>query len=73
MNCFECAKVNDAVPAVGLCRHCAVGLCMDHLVEAREHRVGGTLYGCAHTMPRVKALAAMPTGAPTARRQAGVS
>ena len=38
MNCFECAKTNDAVPAVGLCHHCGAGLCMDHLAEAREHR-----------------------------------
>ena len=58
MNCFECAKVNDTVPAVGVCQHCGVGLCLDHLAEARDYRVGGTLYGCGHTMPRVKTLAA---------------
>ena len=39
MNCFECAKANDLVPAVGLCRHCSVGLCLDHLIEANEYRV----------------------------------
>ena len=25
MNCFECAKTDDVVPAVGLCRHCGSG------------------------------------------------
>ena len=48
MNCFECAKTNDDVPAVGVCRHCGVGLCLDHLVEAHEYHVGGTPFGCAH-------------------------
>ncbi len=41
MICFECAKVNDEVAAVGVCQHCGVGLCLDHLVEARAYRVGG--------------------------------
>ena len=36
MNCFECAKANDTVPAVGVCQHCGVGLCLDHLIEAGE-------------------------------------
>ena len=31
MNCFECAKANDTVPAVAVCEHCGVGLCLDHL------------------------------------------
>ena len=48
MNCFECAKTNDTVPAVGVCPHCGVGLCLDHLIEAREYRVGGTFFGCPH-------------------------
>jgi hypothetical protein len=60
MNCFECAKVNDSVPAVGLCRHCGVGLCLDHLVEAREFRVGGTVFGCPHELPRINRLAPFP-------------
>ena len=38
MNCFECAKANDTVPAVGVCQHCNVGLCLDHLIEASEYR-----------------------------------
>lgn len=31
-------------------------------VEAQAHRVGGTLYGCAHDMPRVKPLRGVPAG-----------
>ena len=34
MNCFECTKANDTVPAVAVCDHCGVGLFLDHLVEA---------------------------------------
>ncbi len=68
MNCFECAKVNDAVAAVGVCRHCGVGLCLDHLMEARERRVGGTLYGCAHTLPGSKPLRGVPAGIAAAAR-----
>ena len=42
MNCFECAKTNDAVIAVGVCSQCGVGLCLDHMIEAGQYRVGGT-------------------------------
>jgi hypothetical protein len=74
MNCFECAKVNDTVPAVGLCRHCGVGLCLDHLVEARDYRVGATMWGCPHPMPRVKPLRGVPAGiAAAARHRSAVS
>jgi hypothetical protein len=62
MNCFECAKANDTVPAVRVCHHCGVGLCLDHLAEAREFRVGGTLYGCGHEVPRSKPLRSAPAG-----------
>lgn len=62
MNCFECAKANDTVAAVGVCGHCGVGLCLDHLVEAAQYRVGGTLYGCAHELPALKPLRGVPAG-----------
>ena len=62
MNCFECAKVNDEVAAVGVCQHCGVGLCLDHLVEARAYRVGGTVYGCSHELPTPKQLRQVPAG-----------
>jgi hypothetical protein len=60
MNCFECRKAHDAIPAVGVCQHCGVGLCLDHLVEARALRVGGTLYGCSHELPTPKELRYVP-------------
>jgi hypothetical protein len=62
MNCFECAKVNDEVAAVGVCQQCGVGLCLDHLVEARAYRVGGTVYGCGHELPTPKQLRQVPAG-----------
>ena len=62
MNCFECAKANDSVAAVGICRNCGVGLCLDHLVEAHEYTVGGTHLACAHDMPRLKPLVGVPAG-----------
>ncbi len=62
MNCFECAKTNDAVVAVGVCQHCGVGLCLDHLAEARRYRVGGTNYGCAHESPKLMPLRGVPAG-----------
>jgi hypothetical protein len=74
MNCFECAKTHDSIPAVGVCKHCSVGLCFDHLVEAHEFRVGGTLYGCPHTIPRVEQLRDAPAGIAVARHHtAGVA
>jgi hypothetical protein len=67
MDCFECAKVNDSVPAVGVCGHCGVGLCLDHLLEAVEYRVGGTVWGCPHGLPTVKPLHRVPAGIAAAR------
>ncbi len=68
MNCFECAKTNGAVAAVGLCQHCEVGLCLDHLIEARAYCVGGTTYGCAHDLPRSKPLRGVHAGVAAAAR-----
>jgi hypothetical protein len=75
MNCFECAKANDNVAAVGVCRHCGVGLCLDHLVEAAGHRVGGTTYACEHSIPRTRPLRGVPAGIAAAARHhtAGVA
>jgi len=73
MNCFECAKTKDAVPAVGLCQHCGVGLCLDHLVEAHGFRVGGTLFGCAHSMPSTIPMRGMPAGIAAATRHHSAS
>jgi hypothetical protein len=75
MNCFECAKVNDSVPSVGICRHCGVGLCLDHLIEAHEYTVGGTHYACPHEIPQVRPLRGVPAGIAASARHhsAGVS
>ena len=62
MNCFECAKVGDTVAAVGVCRHCGVGLCLDHLVEAAAYRVGGTLFACGHDLAATEPLRGVPAG-----------
>lgn len=69
MNCFECAKMNDTVPAVGICQHCGAGLCLDHLVEARQYEVGGTNYGCSHELPRIKPLRGVPAAVAEAAEQ----
>ena len=68
MNCFECAKVNDTVAAVGVCQHCGVGLCLDHLVEGRDYRVGGTLYACGHELPNTRPMRGVPAGIAAAAR-----
>lgn len=75
MNCFECAKTHDSVPAVGLCQHCRVGLCLDHLIEAHAYHVGGTTFGCPHEIPSVKPMRGMPAGITAAARHhtAGVA
>jgi hypothetical protein len=75
MNCFECAKASDSIPAVGVCRHCGVGLCLDHLLESASYRVGGTNYACDHVIPRTKPLRGVPAGiaATTRHHTAGVS
>ena len=74
MNCFECAKVDDDVPAVAVCRHCGAGLCLAHFAEARSYRVAGTTFGCPHELPRSGPSGGVPAGtAAAARHPAGVS
>ena len=50
MDCFECAVKGEAVAAVATCRHCGVGLCLDHLREAQSYTVAGMHYGCPHDL-----------------------
>ena len=74
MNCFECAKANDTVPAVGICHHCNVGLCLDHLIEAREYHGRGTTFGVPAPDPAGEAAARRPRrdrglGSPPHRRR----
>lgn len=75
MNCFECAKTNDTVPAVGICQKCSVGLCIDHLIEAHAYRIGGSTFGCPHEIPKVKSMSDVPAGVADAARHhtAGVA
>ncbi len=36
MNCFDCAAIGTMTAAVGVCRDCGAGLCVDHVqVNAR--------------------------------------
>ena len=49
MNCYVCAKQDDAVVAVATCRNCGAGLCIRHLREAAaDHPAGGRTFGCSH-------------------------
>lgn len=50
MNCFLCARSGEERAAVGLCRHCQVALCMDHLIESRDHNQGGMRWACSHEL-----------------------
>ena len=47
MNCHECARVGRVRPALGLCKHCLVGLCKDHLVSSSADR-RELLVSCRH-------------------------
>jgi hypothetical protein len=51
MHCFVCAQRSVERPAVALCSHCLVGLCMRHLEAAQQPGPGGTHLGCRHTLP----------------------
>lgn len=50
MHCYVCALDGATTGAVGICKLCAVGLCMDHLAEnARRDEPGGmTAFACLH-------------------------
>jgi hypothetical protein len=49
MNCYECAKVGQAVTAVATCTHCSCGLCLEHLHSTTFDPVrGGMPYACSH-------------------------
>lgn len=48
MNCYVCAREGQTRPAVGLCRHCQVALCMTHHRRAQEESRGGARVACSH-------------------------
>lgn len=68
MNCFEGAKTDDSVAAVGVCLECGVGLCLDHLVDTGAYLLGGTAIGCGHELPRMKPLHGVVEGIEAAAR-----
>ncbi len=60
MNCYDCAIQGESAPAVAVCKHCGVGMCLEHLYAQLDYRGGGTTYGCRHEFaarPTVKATA----------------
>jgi Uncharacterized protein conserved in archaea (DUF2180) len=49
MNCYVCAERGLTTAAVGICPYCRIGLCVDHLHEARaDPTKGGTHATCLH-------------------------
>ena len=50
MSCFVCGGM-----AVALCSNCGVALCKEHLAEKKQHQVGGTTFGCPHTVTSTRA------------------
>lgn len=34
MNCLDCAATGETLAAVGVCRDCGSGLCLDHVVTS---------------------------------------
>jgi hypothetical protein len=48
MLCHECWMRGEEAPAVALCRHCSVGLCKEHLVEAYRHPAASLIPSCRH-------------------------
>lgn len=61
MNCYECTKAGDTVPAIATCPDCGAGLCLHHLdVAAATPGPGGTTIGCPHdTWSRTPAAEAL--------------
>jgi len=52
MQCYECACRNEETLAVAICRHCMVGLCLQHLADSQRNFSSdnpGT--GCKHQLP----------------------
>ena len=48
MQCYVCAERGIEKTAVGLCRSCYVGLCLEHLRETAASLSGNVLAGCHH-------------------------
>jgi hypothetical protein len=48
MLCYPCATRGVERPAVGICRSCSAGLCLEHLREAAGSLAPNSLSGCRH-------------------------
>ncbi len=48
MKCYECARAGVEREAVGLCRHCLVGLCLAHLGQDTVPQYPVPAYTCRH-------------------------
>lgn len=50
MNCYVCAVAGASVPAVATCRHCGVGLCLEHFGAEVDYETYGIHYTCQHDL-----------------------
>ena len=48
MHCYVCAEHGIERTAVGLCRSCYAGLCLEHLRETAARLSSNVLAGCHH-------------------------
>jgi hypothetical protein len=48
MHCYVCAEHGIERAAVGLCRSCYAGLCLEHLRDTAARLSGNVLAGCDH-------------------------
>ena len=62
MLCYICSTSRRERPSVALCRHCLVGLCLDHLAQSLELGPGGMRVGCRHDLANL-AVTVEGTGA----------
>ena len=56
MNCYVCATHETNRPAVALCPHCFVALCLAHVAETQRPGPGGLQLGCRHGLLTPAAL-----------------
>ena len=55
MNCYVCATSKEERPAVAICPHCSVGVCLEHLRQGQQPSAGGMRFGCRHSLPAAAA------------------
>ena len=50
MDCYICSAIGRERPSALICRHCRVGVCLDHLAQSVELGPGGLRAGCGHDL-----------------------